>query len=57
MSMLHRYSKKLKDLKNSHWIYELAWLYYLKSVGRNNSEVDRLVKYFETGSHKRQHGE
>ena len=47
----------LKDLKNSHWIYELAWLYYLKSVGRNNSEVDRLVKYFETGSHKRQHGE
>jgi len=49
--------KKLKDLKDSHWIYELAWLYYLRSVGRNNNEVDRLIKYFETGSHKRQHGE
>lgn len=49
--------KKLKDLKESHWIYELAWLYYLKSTGTHNSEVDRLISYYETGSHKRQHGQ
>lgn len=51
------YIQKLKDLKNSNWVYELAWLYYLKSTGTNNSEVDRSIRYFEMGSHKRQHGE
>tara|TARA_R110000868_G_scaffold150227_9_gene373283 strand:- start:1809 stop:2105 length:297 start_codon:yes stop_codon:yes gene_type:complete len=51
------YLKKLKDLTASHWIYDLARLYYLRSSGKNNGDVDRLIKYYEMGWHKRQHGE